>query len=717
MVATNGMSVDCLENASILEAPPRTVLVRRPLAAYLQSDLLRSFLLVLLAVASHLPALSGQLIWDDRYLAAENPFMKSPLFIFEVFRHYLFLDSFSPHYRPVQNLSYIIDYYFWNTNPYGFHVTNVLLHAGSGLLLYFLSRQLFRSFLVRQSALQNGQVLASWAAFFIALLWVVHPVHSAAVDYISGRADSLAALFSCAAWLLFLRARTALGRLGPAALRAGALLCGLLALGSRETAGLWLLLFLIYHLGFEKLMRPKAKGILLVSAIVLFSAYLGLRHLPDKRPGQPANNQWSAPMRAVLMLRALGDYGQLMIFPSHLHMERTVLKGDNYRDQASWQRSIGTEYLSIGGVVVLLILFWACKRRGPAQRLRIFGASWFIIAYLPTSNIISLNATVAEHWLYLPSIGLLMFLAGCVLDIPPRWHRGIAIAGGCAVVALSVRSAVRSNDWLSPETFYKRTLDEGAAGVRITINLALIYSGQGEYAKAEALCRQVLAIMPDYPMARNNLAHVLARQGKIKEAEALFLADTKAAEVTRKEAPRTWIAACNLARLRHFQKNDEAALVILEQAHKDYPEVWDLISYEAELLRESKGPDAALQVVEEFHRANWWHYGAAVALGRLYAQMGDVPRAEAALRQASRLDVHDAEALNLAASISLRQNRLEDAYQAQRRAVARQPDQPRQYVLLSNILEKMGRPAEAKIASGEVTRLESLARQNSALIN
>src|SRR5215217_2734748 len=77
---------------------------------YLHADWCRSGFLVLLAVAVHAPALSGQLIWDDNYLAQQNPFIKSPLLILEVFRHYLFLDSFSAHYRPVQNLSFIVDY-------------------------------------------------------------------------------------------------------------------------------------------------------------------------------------------------------------------------------------------------------------------------------------------------------------------------------------------------------------------------------------------------------------------------------------------------------------------------------------------------------------------------------------------------------------------------------------------------------------------------------
>src|SRR6202011_6201254 len=81
-----------------------------------------------------------------QFLAHDNPFIKSPLLIPESFRHYLFLDSSSAHYRPLQNISFIVDYFFWNTDEFGFHLTNVLLHALSGILLYFLVRQLFASF-------------------------------------------------------------------------------------------------------------------------------------------------------------------------------------------------------------------------------------------------------------------------------------------------------------------------------------------------------------------------------------------------------------------------------------------------------------------------------------------------------------------------------------------------------------------------------------------
>src|SRR5450432_1402558 len=200
----------------------------RRLWIYLQSDTSRALLLVSLTFVIHAPALTGQFLWDDSFLAHDNPFIKSPLFVFEVFRHHLFLDSLSPHYRPVQNLSYIVDYFFWNDNTFGFHLTNMALHACSGVLLYFLVRRLLCSLGARLSFPER-----SGLAFVIALVWTAHPVHSAAVDYISGRADSLAFIFAAGGWLLFLRAGTSGRRWLRVTLYSLSALCALLALCSR----------------------------------------------------------------------------------------------------------------------------------------------------------------------------------------------------------------------------------------------------------------------------------------------------------------------------------------------------------------------------------------------------------------------------------------------------------------------------------------------------
>ena len=328
-----------------------------------------------------------------------------------------------------------------------------------------------------------------------------------------------------------------------------------------------------------------------------------------------------------------------------------------------------------------------------------------------------LNATCAEHWLYLPSVGILIFLAGCLLELPARYRTSFAALACLATGALGIRSAVRSSDWATPETFYQRTIAAGGNSMRVSQNLAEIYARRGDLARAEALLRKVLAVTPEFPVARNSLARILFEEGKPREAEALFAASAKQSSETSKTYPRTWFAVLNLAQLLHATHRDKEALAALDKARADYPQIWEIVSLESELLRQTKGPAPAFRLVSEFARDHWWHYGAALALGRLYAEAGDAERAVTALRNASWLDVHEVEALNLIARTRVRQNRFEEAYRAQKRAVGRQPGALRQYVFLSDILEKMGQTAEAKSVTAEVARLEAIGRSSQALAN
>jgi len=85
---------------SSVTAPPHvSVTLRTRIGAYLNKQWIRCLLLALAGFVVRIPALQGQPIWDDDYLTRANPFIKSPLFIFEVFRHHLFPESYSAHYR------------------------------------------------------------------------------------------------------------------------------------------------------------------------------------------------------------------------------------------------------------------------------------------------------------------------------------------------------------------------------------------------------------------------------------------------------------------------------------------------------------------------------------------------------------------------------------------------------------------------------------------
>src|SRR3954466_5664410 len=95
--------------------------------------------LIFVAVfASYTPALRDGFVWDDTALILRDPLIRSWRLIPEGFNHYLFVDATpSDFYRPIQRLSYTIDYAFFSAHPAGYHVTSILVHAAAtiGLML------------------------------------------------------------------------------------------------------------------------------------------------------------------------------------------------------------------------------------------------------------------------------------------------------------------------------------------------------------------------------------------------------------------------------------------------------------------------------------------------------------------------------------------------------------------------------------------------------
>jgi len=661
---------------------------------------------------AYAPALGGDLIWDDFYLVRENPFFRSPVFGLEVFRHYLFFDSFSTYYRPVQNWSYMLDYWIWRGNPLGYHGTNILIHSLSGFLLFLLLRRLLPA-LARGSA-DRAREEIDLVALLVALVWVVHPVHNAAVAYISGRADSLAALFALTAWLLLLRAlestgpgkKWALGLLAAAAL--------LVALCSKEIALIWLVLLLVHLLAFDRQQSWRAIWTVLTGAAGVFACYAVLHHLPGYRApmedGPPA--PWDA--RVLLMLRALGDYTRLLFYPGRLYMERSISNTGIYASVAAWREHSGYEYLSILGLLAALAAIAGCMKMSPGRTWRIFGAVWFVVAFLPISNLFPLNAEVAEHWIYLASIGFLIFIAGAIFALPAR---GRMVCAGLMVLAiggLAVRTAVRSDDWVDAETFCARTIASGGATPRILSALSSIYAQRADYQKQEQILRKTIAQFPEYAPARMNLGICLSRQGRKAEAEALLGATTHAqADEISRQYPRTWPAAVQLAQLRRDAGHPDEALAVIREARGRFPETWELVRAESELLRETAGPAAAIPLVSDFAATHWWHYEAQSTLGALRNAAGQSDAAIAAFRAASRLDIYDGRALAGVAEIENARGRPEVALEIQAEAMERDPDRPQHYAELAAILEKLGRKSDAEAALRRAQALVVTARRGS----
>jgi tetratricopeptide (TPR) repeat protein len=471
-----------------------------------------------------------------------------------------------------------------------------------------------------------------------------------------------------------------------------------LALCSKEIALIWFALFALHALFVLKDASRRTRTLLLLGALGVIGCYAGLHALPGPRAAAEASLVPPFGARVLLMVRALGDYARLMVFPSGLHMERVLSDPGMYASVAAWQHFAHFEWLSVLGFLVILATVWLLKWRQPGGAVRWFGAIWFAVAFLPISNLFPLNAEVAEHWIYLASIGALIFLAGCIRGLPARWQSVAAGFAALAFVALGLRSFERSGDWVDAETFYRRTIAADGVTPRILISLGSIYGQRGDYAQQEAVLRRAAARYPAYVPIRASLGVCLTRQGRAEEARQMFDTTQAASAENARRFPRSWSAVLGQVRILQEAGQREEALRLIDEAQPRFPDTWELLKYGAELRRELGRPAEALPPVERYAAKCWWHLDAWLTLAELRLACGRPEEARTAAEQASRLDIYDPRPLMFIAELEMLRARPEAALTAQLEAFSRKPDDPRLYLGLAQILQKLGREAEAVAA-------------------
>ena len=146
------------------------------------SSLLPLILITVLGFAVYGNAINGAFLWDDQLLIKDNQYIRDYSYLGQIFSSDTEAGAGeqSGFWRPIQIFTYTIEYSLWQLNASGYHLTNIILHILVALSVFWLVNILF-----------DNQRLA----LFTGLLFVAHPIHTGAVAYISGRADSLAALF------------------------------------------------------------------------------------------------------------------------------------------------------------------------------------------------------------------------------------------------------------------------------------------------------------------------------------------------------------------------------------------------------------------------------------------------------------------------------------------------------------------------------------------
>lgn len=568
------------------------------------------FLIIVTAFAVYWPSLQNGFVWDDTALILRDPFIRSWRLIPDGIGHFLFTDATAADfYRPIQRISYTADYAWFAFQPWGYHLSNIILHALAAVALFLFLAELIAEF-------ESGRKInASLLALLASLVWVVHPLHSSAVIYVSGRADLLAAMFGFAGLFFALRGRTPF-----------AAACFLAAMLSKESGvaaiATWFLILIFRRAPLRKW---------LAVAVVIFAAYLGLRFSAEKMPSPPRE---PVPMaeRPILITRALAEYAGLLLAPVNLHMERN-LTGVGYKDVAGVLRQARLrEYQALLGVLLVIAfgiwLRWA-KRKSPALFLFLLG---FLAAYLPVSNFFSLNANAAEHWLYVPS-AYLIAAAFVSLTFTRISTPALAAVYVAWFLMLGTRTFLRNADWKDQRSFIESTIANGGDSARMLINLGMIESSDGHAKIAVAYITEALRRAPDQPLARLNLASAYIKLHDYTKARELL----KKAE----ETPETRAQALQDLTSLDFFENHIFRIDLLREAAELSPDNWPTRERYIKALDETGQTQAAVQELrglleKQSYRAESWHL-----LGDLLVKIQRRDIAKQAYGQAADYDVHD----------------------------------------------------------------------------
>lgn len=566
-------------------------------------------------------------VWDDTALVLRDPLIRSWRLIPEGFRHFLFLDATaSDFYRPLQRLTYTWDYaWFGISAPWGWHLTNILLHAATVVLLFIFLRRL-----ARWLEAPGGSFPAAVAAG----VWAIHPVHTSAVCYVAGRADLLAAGFGFAALSL------ALSEKRPA--HFGATLCFLAAILSKESGAMALAVWLALLLLRRRQARPLA-GWLAVAAITL-SAYAALRFSAAHEPAPRFTQAPSLAARPIVAARAWAEYAGLLVAPVRLHMERDVLPfGRGHGENAASARGAQWREFQtlLGAALIVAFAVWMrwARRREPMA----FACGLaLVIAWLPVSNLLPLNATVAEHWLYVPSAFLFAAAVWTVRRVAGEakkteaariWR--IVAAGTFAVwmAFLAARTILRNFDWRDPRTFLERTIANGGDSARMLMNLAALESEAGRDRAAISLLEEARKRAPDHPMALLGLSAAHVRLREFDQAR------TYLERAGRHPAVRA--DALQIAAVLDYLERGADRVDLLREAAQIPPARWAAWQRYLVHLAERGELPRAIHELRELVRRQPWRAASWRMLGDLWLRASQTESARRAFRRAAELDVRD----------------------------------------------------------------------------
>lgn len=510
-------------------------------------------ILLIIAVSAivYLNTLKNDFVFDDTGLVEGNNVIISLKNIPYAIKHM---------YRPLRVISYTIDYYFTGLSPIGYHISNIIYHAITSVLVYLVAYLMAKNLQPRVTSSRDAMRFVS-IPLFAALIFAAHPVHTDSVTYISGRRDILSGLFFFLGFYYFLRYRTnAKWRYITLAF-----VSFILGIFSKEMAVTLPLIFFAYdfymhfntretrlNIAFFKDIGLTIKAIIIkykylygpiIMVGIAFSYYAVFILNASRRVNWYGDN---ILLNFLTVGRVWMHSIKLMFFPLTLNADYSINAFPISESLFEWRSllSIAALVTICYGILRLLLNRVESSQVVSSSSITLdsklptldsrktiaFCITWFFVTMLPVSHIIPHHELFAEHYLYLPSFGfcfLIALLIDSALNMSQKLsliqkYRYIPYALPVIVVLLfSYRTIDRNKDWRNEYTLWKKTCETVPNCARAHNNLGTVYFENGMIDEAIVEHTKAVENNSTYAKAFANLGSDYVRKRMFNKAIAM----------------------------------------------------------------------------------------------------------------------------------------------------------------------------------------------------
>ena len=499
--------------------------------------------LMLVGVVAYANSFSVPFLFDDESSIVNNEYIRDL---------YGFLSdgyAYNPN-RFIGYLSFAINYAWGGLTIVGYHAVNLSIHLANTLLILRLVRLLLRTPLVASKVGpeclpddKSANFLAM-IPFFVALLFVCHPLQTQAVTYIVQRFTSLATLFYLASMILYLSSRLASESGIPAfSIRVAlpllfSVICAVLAMKTKEIAATLPLMVLLAEIALFG--RINRKQVVLLVPVILTLLIIPVTMLNLSKASGDILSDVSAKMTdvtpfsrgeyVVTQFGVIVRYLRLLLLPIGQNLDHDIPISHSLLELRPL-----LSLILILGIVAGTVALW--RRGSPGSRssmagvfrLAAFGMIWFFIALAVESSIIPIRDVMYEHRVYLPSIGFILTVvslaalaAGQVSSKYPWTWMGVSISLVVVALFLTGATVMRNRVWRDGITLWSDVRDKSPGKYRAYGMLGTYYAEEGQTPEALVALETAIRLNPKAYDSMFNLAQVYGWLGRDQEAEAIL---------------------------------------------------------------------------------------------------------------------------------------------------------------------------------------------------